>query len=470
MSLRTDALQRPYHLGAPNRERLLYLSTTTRSAGHLAGKSQSLTSPVSPSADGISEGVVRALENIPEHDAQPSWASSTNRSRLHHFTNPFDRNRQISWDYSDADAPPPYTPTQPRSSLSPATPSLSSGSLSALDSPLTPSPVMPLSPLQSRNRSVSSVGSTSDDISVSGAHRQHYRKRSASSAGLTMHTANVGPGQNRSTRQLPALPPRLVLPSPMNPEEAESHLPGSASSSDHGQLVVLFARIRKAISRLSEYVQSAGSSGQLLYGKVNERVLDIAEAVRTLLYVTAMPVDDDWHKKVPEHIRRSCTPRYTSESLRSAYWKVVAPLSGLITTTVALQHDPALSVPDSRLEVILPELEATIRDFVKEVQRTQQEGIRSPPGTPSSVKSYRGSFLTPGTGFGPGAGSAGSWMGLGYVQATRKSLRSLDASVIPEVNALVGPVERKLRGLVASSSSAHNKAGESKCSHGAGIY
>ncbi|THH32235.1 hypothetical protein EUX98_g1946 [Antrodiella citrinella] len=286
--------------------------------------------------------------------------------------------------------------------------------------------------------------------------RPSHRKRSASSASVAKQAAVTGHVHPRASRQLPAPPSRLVLASSTELRETESLLGLAGSGSTQQETdIVLFGRVRKAIAVLSEYIHTVGPTEQLNYGKVNERVTAVVEEVKVLLCVNAMPVEDAWYDTIPDDIRRTCTPRYVAERVRSSYWKVIGTLSSLVTTTIAVQHDPAHSVVDSRLEMTLPDLENTIKEFIKEVQHMKQDASHS--SSRRFAKSYRGKFLTSEAGFrSPGAGSAGGWKGLGYVQNPGQSLRALNASVIAELNVLVGPIERKFLGLMASSS-VHSK-------------
>lgn len=424
------------------------------------------TSPISPTLSEASESLLRALDGLSTvaDDGLPSPDLSVSSSYssggfFHPFTSSYVRDRQSSLDYPDADAPPPYTPTHHRSSFSPTTPSLTSDSLSAVDSPWSQYSLFSMSPLQPRNRSFSSVAIMSETPALADDSQHHIRKRSASSAGLaSIQAANVGPGSPiRSPRQLPAVPPPFSLASPTEPEGEGFYVQGSMPNSHREEPVALFGKIRKAMNKLSDYVNSIGPTDRIKYHMVQERLDDVVQPLKMLLYATVLPIEEAWYDTVPDYVRGKCVPRYTPDRLRIAYWNVIGTLSRLVTTTIALQYDPNISVADSGLKQSLPALEATLRNFVKEVQRAQQDGYRSPSGTSGiSVKSYRGSFLTPDAG--PGTGSAGSWQGFGYSKDVKR-LRELDSSVIGEMSSLVGLIERKLLGLVTSSSSASNKSG-----------
>ncbi|KAH8100994.1 ras guanine nucleotide exchange factor domain-containing protein [Cristinia sonorae] len=449
-----------YHFSSSIRERLAHLALPQTGEEALDDQASLYASPLSPIVLEASEGIVRAISSLPEsaqygRQSPELWRSSSDHSP-HHFVSPLVRPRQMSWDYPDGEAPPPYTPVQPPS-LSPATPSLSSGSLSAIDSPFSQYLASPISSPPIRYRSLSSAGMLHDASPNPDPTRQYHRKRSASSSSMAKEHFSVSRLQSRPSRQLPA-PPSQSIASPTKEMDAETFTQGSISVPQQETPIALFGRVRKAIAVLAEYVRSVGPMGQLWYGRVIERVSAIVESIKVLLYITAMPVDDCWYDTLPDRVRRSCTPRYVSGKVRSAYWKVIATLSSVVTATIALQHDPALSVADSRLEVALPDLEAAVRSFVREVQQAQQEVHRSGSGLRSPIKPLRGNFLSSNPDVStPGAGSGGSWKGLGYVQQPDQQLRNLDAGVLSELNVLVGPIERKLLGLVASSSSSQSK-------------
>lgn len=220
--------------------------------------------------------------------------------------------------------------------------------------------------------------------------------------------------------------------------------------------------VRESITAVVEFLQPSDTYGQMQMRRpdhtrhVTTKVLNVVDNVRNLLYVTATPtghIPSNLYPRGSHDSRSASSSQALQTHLKAAHRKVAGTLSKLVLSALAMQYDPAMSSGDkpNRMEMDAAELERSVVGFVAELHRYQRE---HPPKQPSEMKRLYGVFSTGNIGTGlPGAGSAGSWKGFGYVSVTqeRRSPRQvLAAEVVADVKASITTMDRQLSTLLAT--------------------
>ena len=210
---------------------------------------------------------------------------------------------------------------------------------------------------------------------------------------------------------------------------------------------------RAAIAAVVENVQMTGFTRRPEDDLAMDRFVHaVVLAVRNLLYISS----------TPPHIPSNVLPRDVKDHqrvdaasltlLKPAQRKVTATLSKLVLSARAMQYDSRLEAnSSSRIESDAEELERAVVAFVLAAERCRSQELPDATGG----KRLFGVFSTANVGLGlVGAGTAGSWKGLGFValedddeEAPRKVLGT---EIVGELGSRVRKLEEKLAVLALS--------------------
>ncbi|KAF9485897.1 ras GEF [Pholiota conissans] len=193
-----------------------------------------------------------------------------------------------------------------------------------------------------------------------------------------------------------------------------------------------------SIRAVVENVQSHGINRQAEDNtQMDKLIYSTVLAVRNLLYIANAS-----STQIPPNLLsgtgRDGKSHSSSQSpLKPAQRKVTATLSRLVLSARAMQYDSGSQLADTlnRIETDSEELERAVSSFVFEVQRNEHNQPRSEEKPPRRLQ---GVFTTANIGLGlVGAGSAGSWKGLGYVSHADESgtpQKFLGTGIVSEVD------------------------------------
>ena len=195
------------------------------------------------------------------------------------------------------------------------------------------------------------------------------------------------------------------------------------ASQDFSYLTELAQCVFDRVTTVNHYLQTSGPARPPEQAReIDSRILDVVAAVRNLLYVAATPTSH-----IPSHLYPGGLESGSGSSsiplgppLQAAHRKVAGTLSKLILSALRLQRDLTsninfnfviLSVVPHHIEDNAKELEHSVVSFVIEVQKYHEQH-----GPPSASKRLYGVYGTDNVGLSlPGAGTAASWKGFGYV-------------------------------------------------------
>lgn len=369
----------------------------------------------------------------PQTPVSPSWVRHVTDDGLSCYF--VERNNgRVSWTYPRGEAPPPYT--EEHSTV----PSPQSSATSPLGS-LSMFPPVPL-PRISRLIPSSSEFTRSQTYTASGV------SRACSHTVQRHHSASVASSNNppRGGRPLPIVPegrPPARNTSLRNPPSSTVPPPSSMVSKSHS-LEDLYESAQEELITLGSFIESSHPQEILDPYAVDDHVLAVVSATRSLLYVTASPVDG-----IPSHLypagRRLADHTYVqglSPHTKRLYWDVVRTLSNLVSCSMAMQYKDALTLLDSELDIAVVEVQSSLSTFVAEARHMSEHTSRS------RMKQLHGTFS-----------SAGN----DVVSSTRmhaRTFRTLDQNAVKELKAGASMVERKILTLVSSSNNSYQRTGE----------
>ncbi|GBE84886.1 ras GEF [Sparassis crispa] len=368
-------------------------------------------------------------EEDPDGDLAGLTAQPSSRAGTSTGMNAVNGTDPVSWTLPVSNAPPAYNDGTPNSQVN-------AGRMRS-DSSLS----------RTRDRSNSAAGFSihSDDSEVQPA----WRDRSESSAsakndanGLSL--SNPSTGIQQPPNQLELTPPEqfarslqqaLTPPSPESPPELSN-------------------QVREATAAVMEYLQSVVAPRRTQqFRQIDERVLKVVTTVRNLLYVTATPSGH-----IPTHLyprdghdnKPTIGGQTLQTHLKAAHRKVAGTLSKLVLSALAMQYDPGVSTSDrpNRMEADVAELERAVVAFVVEVQYFQDQITVEQKHSKPITKRLYGVFSTANVGLGlPGAGTAASWKGFGYVppgEGEELQLLNFTAESVLEMKSAVRFISERL--------------------------
>ena len=336
---------------------------------------------------------------------------------------------QVSWTLPDSPDPPAYEQSQSSSSAmasSLTTQRLRSGSTAS----------------QTHKRSASVYSDDSDVQPLPGGRNRAESSAASSQAAAT--AASVRPPIPRPSGE------RLAL---TDAEEIAKSVQKALCPPEPASPTDLAQHVRDAVTTVTDYLRDSGPARRPEQAReIDSRVLDVVAAVRNLLYVTATPtghVPSHLYPRGPES-RSGSSSTALQSPLKAAHRKVAGTLSKLVLSALALQYDPTqVSGGDkpNRMEADAKELERSVVSFVVEVQKYHEQH-----GPPPTSKRLHGVYGIDNVGKSlPGAGTAASWKGFGYVATAPGSdppARSLQIEVITESRAFLTALNSRLSDLI----------------------
>ena len=345
---------------------------------------------------------------------------------------------RVSWVNPVAEAPPPYTEDH-------STPSSPHSTAISPQSSLSMFPPGPLPPT-TRPFPRATEFARSQTYTASGLSRaspypiQRYRSASA---------APTDGNLSRGVRPLPIVPesraPTRNFPV-RNPPPSSSALPSTPMVSKNYTLEDLYECAQEELVALGSFVESSHPQEILDPYAVDDHVLAVISAVRSLLYVSASPVDG-----VPSHLypagRRLAEHEYSPQvqglppQTKRLYWDVIRTLSNLVSCSLAMRYHDALTMQESELDIAVAEIQSSLSTFVSEVRHIGEytSGRR--------MKQLHGTFST----------SVDDVVS--PTHSHTRSSRTLDQNLVMEVKTGASMVERKILALVSSSNNSYQKAG-----------
>lgn len=227
----------------------------------------------------------------------------------------------------------------------------------------------------------------------------------------------------------------------------------------------LSAAAKNAIQVVVDNIRLYGSSRRAEDDiQMDKMILTVVQAVRNLLYVSAVPSGQIPAFVLPKEARLHPPPSGSQSPLKPAQRKVTATLSRLVLSARAMQYDSGSSLSETlnRIEVDAEELERAVLSFVLDVQRAQHNAV---PDSPESrpLKRLRGVFMTANIGLGlPGAGVAGRWKGFGFVSLDDEEeipKTILSTEVVNELNIYMAKLEKAFIALGSAARSPDESPG-----------
>lgn len=222
----------------------------------------------------------------------------------------------------------------------------------------------------------------------------------------------------------------------------------------------LSAIAREAIAAVGDSIRLDGITRRREQDDVlDRRVLNTVLSIRNLLYVSTPPFGQVPQAALPPSARDykfNTTAQALQSHLKPAQRKVTATLSKLVLSARAMQYDSGSSTNETpnRIETDVAELERAIVSFVTEVQKYHNQMSLQERQVKFPTKRLHGVLSTENIGPGlPGAGSAGSWKGFGFIATdNREKIPSkvLSAEAVADVRDLELRVHEQIRVLMTS--------------------
>ncbi|KAF7968737.1 hypothetical protein HWV62_29559 [Athelia sp. TMB] len=202
----------------------------------------------------------------------------------------------------------------------------------------------------------------------------------------------------------------------------------------------------RTISAVLESVQAHDTARFLDQdGSFDDIVHNVVLSIRNLLYVSAAPSGHISSSVIPgpRDVRDRRDTTASQALLKPAQRKVTATLSKLVLSARAIRYNSGSSYTDTpmRIEGDAEELQRAVIAFVQEVKKCQSQQIQSVAG----LKRLHGVFSTANIGLGlVGAGTGGSWKGLGWVAIEERDeapSQALCTEIVADITSYVSEVQ-----------------------------